>query len=63
MLHFHIIAPYQAMIPIIEECQQMFSNIKITYSVGDLQEGVKVAAQKKRKMSIYLSAVEGRQEY
>ncbi|WP_194165630.1 sigma-54-dependent Fis family transcriptional regulator [Oceanobacillus sp. CFH 90083] len=56
MLHFHIIAPYQAMIPIIEECQQMFSDINITYSVGDLQEGVKAAVQKENEaVDIFIS--------
>ncbi|WP_053070414.1 sigma-54-dependent Fis family transcriptional regulator [Alkalihalobacillus pseudalcaliphilus] len=49
MLHIHIIAPYQAMSPIIEECQTIFDQIQITYSVGDLQRGLEMAKQKEHE--------------
>ena len=37
------------MSPIIEECQTIFDQIQITYSVGDLQRGLEMAKQKEHE--------------
>ena len=39
----HIIAPYEAMIPIIQECIPLFPDLDIHYSVGDLAKGAEIA--------------------
>lgn len=45
----HIIAPYPAMVPIIEECLSEFQDINIDYSVGDLENGVQIAKREEQQ--------------
>ncbi|MEC0207001.1 PrpR N-terminal domain-containing protein [Paenibacillus lautus] len=40
----HMIAPYEAMIPIIQECIPLFPQLDIQFAVGDLQKGAELAA-------------------
>lgn len=42
--HVYIIAPYEAMIPIIQECIPLFPHLDIQYAVGDLGRGAELAA-------------------
>lgn len=42
-IQVHIIAPYEAMVPIIQECIPLFPNSDIHYSVGDLVKGAEIA--------------------
>ncbi|MEH7222240.1 PrpR N-terminal domain-containing protein [Bacillus sp. JJ1566] len=44
-IKIHIVAPYEAMIPVIQECTSLFPTFEIQYSIGDLKEGVKQAIQ------------------
>ncbi|WP_223254401.1 sigma-54-dependent Fis family transcriptional regulator [Bacillus sp. HNG] len=44
-IKIHIVAPYESMIPVIEECIGYFPTFEIRYSIGDLHEGVKQAIQ------------------
>ncbi|MGG4488154.1 PrpR N-terminal domain-containing protein [Metabacillus idriensis] len=39
-IKIHIVVPYEAMIPVIQECIPLFPALDITYSLGDLEEGV-----------------------
>ncbi|GAB6928272.1 sigma-54-dependent Fis family transcriptional regulator [Paenibacillus sp. JCM 10914] len=40
----HMIAPYEAMIPVIQECIPHFPELDIQYAVGDLMKGAELAA-------------------
>ena len=42
-IKIHIVVPYEAMIPVIQECIPLFPTLDISYSLGDLEEGVKMA--------------------
>jgi transcriptional regulator, propionate catabolism operon regulatory protein len=42
-INIHIVVPYEAMIPVIQECIPLFPTLDITYSLGDLEEGVRRA--------------------
>lgn len=42
-IHVHIIAPYEAMVPIIQESIPLFPDLDIHYSVGDLARGAEMA--------------------
>lgn len=42
-INIHIVVPYEAMIPVVQECIPFFPKLNITYSSGDLEEGVKKA--------------------
>lgn len=44
----HIVAPYEAMVPIIQECVPLFPNLDIHYAVGDLVKGVEHAKTAER---------------
>jgi len=44
-IQIHVIAPYEAMIPIIQECTPLFPKLEIQYSVGDLAKGVALAIE------------------
>ncbi|MDN4605079.1 PrpR N-terminal domain-containing protein [Paenibacillus sp. F6_3S_P_1C] len=44
----HIIAPYESMTTIIEECIPLFPQLAIQYEVGDLMKGAELAAQAER---------------
>lgn len=44
----HIIAPYESMTTIIEECIPQFPQLAIQYEVGDLTKGAELAAQAER---------------
>lgn len=41
----HFIAPYESMIPIIQECIPRFPQLTIQTDVGDLANGVELATQ------------------
>ncbi|KZS46479.1 Fis family transcriptional regulator [Paenibacillus glucanolyticus] len=43
-IHVHMIAPYEAMIPVIQECIPHFPELDIQYAVGDLMKGAELAA-------------------
>lgn len=43
-IRVHMIAPYEAMVPIIQECIPLFPQLDIQYAVGDLQKGAELAA-------------------
>ncbi|NEU30526.1 sigma-54-dependent transcriptional regulator [bacterium LRH843] len=45
----HIIAPYESMIPIVKECIPLSPDLDITYSVGDLKQGVEIAILEEKK--------------
>jgi len=51
----HIIAPYEAMLPIIKECTPQFPEMKISVSVGELQAGVEIALSKEHETDIFIS--------
>lgn len=42
-MNIHIITPYEAMIPIINDCIPYFPELNIRVSVGDLENGLKIA--------------------
>ncbi|MCM3786433.1 PrpR N-terminal domain-containing protein [Neobacillus mesonae] len=42
--HVYIIAPYEAMISIIQDCIPLFPQLDIQYAVGDLSKGAELAA-------------------
>ena len=54
-INVHIIAPYEAMLPIIKECTPLFPNMKICISVGELQTGVNIALAKECETDIFIS--------
>jgi len=54
-LHVHIIAPYEAMLPIIKECTPLFPEMKICVSVGELQAGVDIALSNEFETDIFIS--------
>ena len=45
----HIIAPYESMELVINECLPLFLDLDITYSIGDLSKGVEKAIQEEKK--------------
>ncbi|KAB7670770.1 sigma-54-dependent transcriptional regulator [Bacillus sp. B1-b2] len=47
-IKIHIVVPYEAMIPVIQECIPLFPKLDISYSQGDLEEGVKKAIEAER---------------
>ncbi|CAG9621461.1 sigma-54-dependent Fis family transcriptional regulator [Sutcliffiella rhizosphaerae] len=49
MLRIHIIAPYSAMVSVLNDCIPLFPNYEITYSVGDLQKGADIAIAKEQE--------------
>ncbi|QCR32764.1 PrpR N-terminal domain-containing protein [Lysinibacillus sp. SGAir0095] len=54
-INVHIIAPYEAMLPVIKECTPLFPNMKICVSVGELQAGVDIALSTKCDTDIFIS--------
>ncbi|NWQ41894.1 PrpR N-terminal domain-containing protein [Bacillus sp. EB106-08-02-XG196] len=48
-INIHIVAPYEAMIPVIQECIPLFPALDITYSLGDLEVGVRKAVDAEEK--------------
>lgn len=54
-INVHIIAPYEAMLPIIKECTPLFPEMKIRVSVGELQAGADIALQKECDTDIFIS--------
>src|SRR3954453_380791 len=52
----HIIAPYEAMEPVIKECLPLFPELEINYSIGDLDKGVEIAIfEEKRGTDVIIS--------
>lgn len=57
----HFIAPYESMIPIIEECIPRYPELSIQTDVGDLAKGVELAIQaEKTVQKLLLAAAEPR---
>ncbi|WP_107934904.1 PrpR N-terminal domain-containing protein [Ureibacillus chungkukjangi] len=54
-INVHIIAPYEAMLPIIKECTPLFPDMKICVSIGELQAGVDIALSKEYETNIFIS--------
>ncbi len=54
-MNIHIITPYEAMIPIINECIPFFPELNIRISVGDLENGVKFALLDEQNTDIIIS--------
>ncbi|MDN4493425.1 sigma-54-dependent Fis family transcriptional regulator [Ureibacillus aquaedulcis] len=54
-INLHIIAPYEAMLPIIKECTPLFPEMKICVSVAELQAGVDIALSNECNTDIFIS--------
>ena len=45
----HSIAPYDSMVRVIKECLPIFTDLDITYSIGDFTKGVEFALLEEMK--------------
>ncbi|MET3682764.1 transcriptional regulator with PAS, ATPase and Fis domain [Alkalibacillus flavidus] len=46
--HIKFIAPYQSMVPIVDECRDEIDDIEISIEVGNMEEGAKIAKEAER---------------
>lgn len=56
----HIVAPYEAMIPIIQDCIPQFPQLAVKLNVGDLAKGVEHAVEAEKTERRSSSAAEER---
>lgn len=52
----HFIAPYESMIPIIQDCIPRYPQLAVQTDVGDLAKGVELAVQAEKMVPRSLSA-------